>query len=174
MHRICRRTTANLRQSCRVARVQRWHAHRRSIAGHVCVTACCSSRARIVCAGHPARDCLGNRQWICGVTNEIYALSERNCFGKARNKNNCDGQNAPRGGVHHFLPPGPVTHHRPFSAARFLMAVNRKLPEGTVEPRSGTTVKDESWGANPPQTFLKCFWSATPSSELWCGERSPA
>jgi hypothetical protein len=26
-----------------------------------------------------------------------------------------------------ILPPGPVTHHRPSSPARFLMAVNRKL-----------------------------------------------
>ena len=98
---------------------------------------------------------LGERQWISGVTNEIDGLRECVCSGKARCENNCDGQNAPRGGVHHFLPPGPLTHHRPSSAARFLMAVNRKLPW-------------ERWNLDPglkgktkfgEQSHLKHFWN---------------
>src|SRR5882762_809887 len=46
--------------------------------------------------------------------------------------------------------------------------------QGTVEPRSGTTVKDESRRAKPPQTFLKCFWSGARSSEFRSGGLSPA
>src|SRR5205823_1458338 len=45
---------------------------------------------------------------------------------------------------------------------------------GTVDLDPGLLLKDESRGANSPQTFLKCFWSAIGSSEFWCSERSRA
>jgi hypothetical protein len=111
--------------------------------------------SRLPRAGPPAGIAFGKRQWISGITNEFNGLRESNHSGKARNENNCDGQNPPRGGVHHFLPPGPVTHHRPYSAARFLMAVNRKLPW-------------ERWNLDPglkgktkfgEQSHLKRFWN---------------
>jgi hypothetical protein len=63
------------------------------------------------------------------MANEFDGLRERRRSAKTRQTKNRDGPNAPRGGVHLFLPPGPVTHHSPTLVARSLMAVNRKLPK---------------------------------------------
>ena len=63
------------------------------------------------------------------MTHEFDALRKRQRSGKAQHQKNSDGPNTPRRGVHLLLPPGPVTHHRPLSVARFQMAVNRKLPK---------------------------------------------
>src|SRR5207302_10964978 len=148
------------RQACRTARVHRWPNHGRRVARWVRFPVCCGScvlgvdfATRMARTSGPAKISLGERQWISSITNEFDSLRERVCSGRARNENNCDGQNAPRGGVHHFLPPGPVTHHRP-SSVRFLVAVNRKLPWERLNLDPGLKGKTKSG----EQNHLKRFW----------------
>jgi len=63
------------------------------------------------------------------VVDKLDGLWESHRSGKVRHTKKSDGQNAPTGGVHLILPPGPVTHHSPSLVARFQMAVNQKLPK---------------------------------------------
>ena len=87
------------------------------------------------------------------VADKIDGLRERHRSGKARHKKNSDGEKAARGGVHLYLPPGPVTHHSPSSMARFLMAVNRKLPKKRKNLDPGLKGKTKSG----EQSHLKRF-----------------
>src|SRR6266480_4602795 len=174
LHQVSGRWTPHGRQTRGIARIYRWPTHRRGIAGCADIARSRGSRVRsgdgtprVSRARRPAKRPVSERQGISSVPDEFDSLRERWCCRKARHQKKSDGRNAPRGGVHLSLPPEPVTHHRPSSAARFLMAVNRKLPQERWNLDPGLLLKDESRGANSPQTFLKCFWSAMGSSELW-------
>src|SRR5207249_9096049 len=143
LHHISGWRAADWRRASRIARVHRWRTLWRRVAGRICFTASCGRGAkgvnfagRAVRAIRTSKIALSKRQWISGMADEVDSLRKCFCSGKVRNENNCDGQNAPRNGVHPFLLPRPATHHRPFSAARFLMAVNRKQPQ-------------ERWNLNP-------------------------
>ena len=102
------------------------------------------------------------------MVDKLDGLWESHSSGKARHKKKSDGQNAPTGGVHLFLPPGPVIRHSPSLVTRFLMAVNRKLPKNRKNFDPGLKGKTKIEG----QSHLKRLWNdSQPDMKFWIQNR---